>query len=90
MAPSFLMSNVKSKELMTAFGNHIRELRKKKKLSMQNLAADAGIEYKQPANVELGKINTTISTAYALAKALDTTLDKLFSFEIKVSSKPKK
>ena len=81
------MNNIKNKDLITAFGNHVRELRKKKKLSMEDLAADAGIEYKQLANVELGLINTTISTVYAISKALEIPMNKLFEFEIKKSSK---
>ena len=81
------MSNVKNKDLIKAFGNRVRDLRKKKKLSMEALAGDAGIEYKQLANVELGKINTTISTAQAIAGALDVSLEKLFAFEFPLKRK---
>ena len=77
------MNNIKNKELMLALGRRVRYLRKRKKLTMEELAADAGIEYKQLANVELGKVNTTISTAHAIAKALEISLGKLFDFELK-------
>jgi transcriptional regulator with XRE-family HTH domain len=84
------MNNIKNKELIIAFGNRVRDLRKKKKLSMEALAADAGIEYKQLANVELGKINTTISTAQAIAGALEIPLNKLFDFDISQNKAIKK
>ena len=50
---------------------------------MRYLADLADVNYTQISKIETGKINTTISTAYALAKALDITLEQLFKFEIK-------
>ena len=76
------MINLKNKKLITAFGKRVRELREKKELSMRHLADLADIEYSQLAKIETGKINTTISTAFAISKALEVPLDKLFKFEI--------
>jgi len=81
------MNNIRNKELIIAFGGRVRELRKKKGLSMEDLATDAKIEYKQIANVELGKVNTTISTANAIADALEIPLNKLFNFKVPVKKK---
>ena len=50
---------------------------------MRHLADLADIDYTQIAKIETGKINTTISTVYAISKALDITLNELFLFDIK-------
>jgi len=75
--------NLKNKKLILSFGKHIRKLREERDYSMRYLADLADINYTQISKIETGKINTTISTAYALAKALDITLEQLFKFEIK-------
>ena len=77
------MINLKNKKLITAFGKHLRKLRQERKLSMRHLADLADIDYTQIAKIETGKINTTISTVYAISKALDITLNELFLFDIK-------
>ena len=76
------MINLKSKKLITAFGKRVRKLRLEKGISMRYLADLADVDYTQISKIETGKINTTISTAYAISKALDISLDKLFQFEI--------
>lgn len=84
------MQNVKNDDLLKAFGKHLRSLRKKKGISMKHLADLANLEYSQIARIERGIINTTISSAYALANALEIPLNKLFEFEIETSKKKKK
>lgn len=76
------MINIKNKKLITAFGKRVRRLRQEKGLSMRYLADLADIDYTQIAKIETGKINTTISSAYAISKALDIPFDKLFQLEI--------
>ena len=75
--------NLKNKKLILSFGKHLRKLREERDYSMRYLADLADVNYTQISKIETGKINTTISTAYALAKALDITLEQLFKFEIK-------
>lgn len=77
-----LVINLKNKKLIVGFGKHVRKLRQEKGLSMRYLADLADVDYTQIAKIETGKINTTISSAYAISKALDIPLDKLFQFEI--------
>lgn len=72
---------------MTAFGEHLRQLRKEKGLTMKELAFDTDIEYSQISRIERGVINTTISSAYSIAFALKVPVAKLFEFDIKVSKK---
>jgi len=63
-----------------AFGNNLRSLRLKKGLTMTELANLCDIEYRQVSDIELGKINTTISTVYLLAEALEVSPKDLFDF----------
>lgn len=53
-----------------SFGKHLRTLRKMKGLTMTELANICDIEYRQIADIELGKINTTLSTLKIIATAL--------------------
>jgi transcriptional regulator with XRE-family HTH domain len=50
---------------------------------MMELAFEADIEYSQIAKIERGVINTTISTAHALAIALNIHPKLLFDFTVK-------
>jgi len=47
---------------------------------MEKLAQTAGLEYSQISDIELGKINTTISTVNLLAKTLGVATKDLFDF----------
>ena len=47
---------------------------------MLELAFEAEVEYSQIAKIERGKTNPTISTVYALAKALNLKITDLFKF----------
>jgi len=49
-------------------------------MTMEKLAQTAGLEYSQISDIELGKINTTISTIYVLAKTLGMPPKDLFDF----------
>ena len=64
-----------------AFGKNLRKIRLSKGISMQNLAYTINVEYSQISRIELGKINTSISTVFEIAKALDVPIHKFFMFE---------
>jgi hypothetical protein len=49
---------------------------------MEKLAQLAGLDYSQMFDIELRKINTTISTTYILAKALEIHPKELFDFKV--------
>jgi DNA-binding XRE family transcriptional regulator len=72
---------IRNQEYVDAFGRHVRALRMERKLSQDDLAAIAGIEKKSLARIENGEVNTTISTAYALATALGIGHKEIFNFE---------
>lgn len=47
---------------------------------MERLAQLAEVEYSQISDIELGRINTTISTTHHIASALEVPLKDLFDF----------
>ncbi len=82
------MINVKDIAFSILFGKNLRKIRKRKKLSQESLAYDANILISQVGRIERGEINTTISTVYALSKALELEHPKeLFDFKIKIIHK---
>ncbi|WP_295676725.1 helix-turn-helix transcriptional regulator [uncultured Mucilaginibacter sp.] len=75
------MNNVRNDEIIKAFGNKVRFLRKEKKYTMEKLAELAGIDYRQLSYIEHGRFNVTISTIAALADALQLTLSELLQLD---------
>lgn len=67
---------------MKAFGMRLREIRKSKKLSQQQLAYFADLELSQISRIERGIINTSISQVFQIARALNVHVKILFDFEI--------
>lgn len=78
------MNNIRNEEFLKAFGSNLRKLRKEKGLSMERLAQIAGIEYSQVSDIEHGKINTTLSSVFVLAKALEIRPSILLEFDYPV------
>ena len=70
-----------------SFGDQLRKLRSKKGISMRTLALQADMEYSQLSKIERGVINTTISTVYALSKALDIPVKEFFDFDMTPKNK---
>ena len=65
--------------LYEKLGKRIRELRRKKGLSQEELAAEAGLHRAYMWEVEKGR-NISVKTAYKIARALGINLRDLFSF----------
>ncbi len=59
--------------------NNIRELRKNKKLSQQELANLCDVTRQTINAIENDKYDPTLQLAFNLAKVLDTTVDNLFN-----------
>lgn len=70
--------NPKSEKVIKQFGVNVRKHRTSKGITMEQLATDCGILRAAISNIENAKVNTSISTAYILAKALDVSIDVLF------------
>ena len=73
--------NVKDKQYLKAFGQHLRELRKSKGISQEALEFESGLSKNQVGNIERGEVNTTISAVRLLAKALGVSPQDLFDFK---------
>ena len=76
----YYVIKVKNKKLMKAFGKNLKMLRNEAKLSQEDLANDCDISISQIGRIERGEINTTISTLFVLANALDIEIKDLFDF----------
>lgn len=77
------VNNIRNDAFLKAFGKHLRQIRTEKRLTMEDLAFDAGIEYRQHGRIERGEVNTTISTVLALSTALEIDVSTMFQFRYK-------
>jgi transcriptional regulator with XRE-family HTH domain len=71
-----MMSDIKSQ-----LGQRVRELRKSKGLSQEQLAHLSGLSRQYIADVERGARNIAIVNVEKIAKALEIPLSKLFDFK---------
>ncbi|MEQ1624524.1 MAG: helix-turn-helix transcriptional regulator [Sediminibacterium sp.] len=60
----------KDKRRLEQFGKHLSKIRKKKGLSMRELAARCDIDYAKISKLENNKANVTITTLIELAEGL--------------------
>ena len=67
---------------LTALGQKMREARKEKDLTQQELADLSHVSVKQIANIEKGKMNPSYLILRALAKVLHISLDTLINPDI--------
>lgn len=72
------MQNIRNQELLNKFGANLRKFRELRGKTQEELAEDAGISQVQVARIEMGKVNTTISTAHLLMTALQIEPNQLF------------
>lgn len=66
-------------QFLKELGQNLRVLRNAKGLSMEQLAGDANIEFRQLGRIERGETNATILTLRKLADTLGVNLDQFFS-----------
>ena len=67
---------------LTALGQKMREARKNKELTQQELSDLSHVSVKQIANIEKGKMNPSYLILRALAKVLHISLDTLINPDI--------
>jgi transcriptional regulator with XRE-family HTH domain len=75
------VTKIRDNSFLKRFGENLRRLRESKGLSQEELYFRANLSKNQVGNIERGEVNTTISTAYALAQALEIKVSELFLFE---------
>lgn len=83
---NFLVDNWKmlktaDKKFLKRFGEHIKELRKQRQLSLRQLSWACNIDHSKIAKIEKGEINLTFTTLIELARGLETHPMKLMDFE---------
>jgi len=64
------------------FGKNLRRIRKYKGFTMETIANEAEIEYRQLGRIERGEVNTTIISLLRIAEILKVDMKTLFDFEI--------
>ena len=67
---------------LTALGQIMREARKKKDLTQQELSDLSHVSVKQIANIEKGQMNPSYLILRALAKVLNISLDSLINPDV--------
>ena len=75
------VTKTRNDRYLKAFGENVRKLRQSRNLSQEELYDLAGLSKNQIGNIERGEVNTTISTAFAIASALNIPISELFQFE---------
>ena len=75
------MKYSRDNKIIKVFGEKVRQVRLEKGISQEPLALESGLEYSQINRIELGKINTSISHLFIIAKALQVHPMKLLAFE---------
>lgn len=66
------------KNINKKIGGKIRELRKERKLSIEDLADKSGLHFTYISRIELGKHSPTIEAIEKIANALDVKIGLLF------------
>jgi transcriptional regulator with XRE-family HTH domain len=67
-------------KILRKLGQKIRAVRKAKNISQEDLAYDCGLEYSQINRIELGKVNTSVSHLFLIAKVLKVSPQELLEF----------
>jgi transcriptional regulator with XRE-family HTH domain len=70
--------HLNKEEVTKLVGQKIREIRLKKRLTIEQAAHNAGLEYTQLSRIELGKINTSIYQAFLISQSLDIKISDIF------------
>ena len=67
---------------LDAFATHLKGLRKQLGFTQSQLAFEAGLSLSQIARIETAKINPSLSTVFAIARALNISIETLFKFSL--------
>ncbi|MEG0384830.1 helix-turn-helix transcriptional regulator [Solibacillus cecembensis] len=61
--------------------NRIRELRKVKQITQEELSKQVGVSRQSIIAIESGKFNPSIELAYNISKVFNCTIEEVFIFE---------
>lgn len=68
---------VSGPSIQRKFGQRLREIRKQKGISQENLAADAGVSRTYVSDIERGERNVSLTTIERFAMALEISMAEL-------------
>lgn len=69
------------REILLKFGNRVRELRKEKNLSQEDLSYKADLHRTYIGMIERAEKNITLANIEKIANALGTSIDNLLKFD---------
>ena len=69
-------------EGLKLLGLRIREVRKQKNMSQEDLADISGLALSQVGRMERGDINSTMSSVFSICRALDIEVAEVFDFKL--------
>jgi transcriptional regulator with XRE-family HTH domain len=67
---------------LTAFAKQLKLVRLKMNVTQEQLSYKSGLTLSTIARIETSRINPTLSTVFAIVRALDIDLKELFDFEL--------
>lgn len=65
-----------------AFAKRFKEVRKEAGYTQTQLAFESGISLSQIARIETGRINPTVSTVFAVARAMEISPEEFFRIKL--------
>jgi transcriptional regulator with XRE-family HTH domain len=74
------MSHLRDEDYIKSFGENLRAVRKRKNLSMSEIAKKTRVELNSLYRIEKGKVDISISTLKAIADALEIPPAQLLKF----------
>lgn len=69
-----------SKNVRKAFGRQLRQIRKLRQLTQEELGEGAGISYKYVGEIERGEVNPSLDILIRLAQVLEVSPEELLVF----------
>lgn len=75
------MKSTPYNKYLKQLGNNLRRIRKEKGLTMEILANEAEIEYRQIGRIERGEVNTSIISLLRIAEILKVDIKVFFEFD---------
>lgn len=72
------MHKIRNQKFLNRLAKNLKKARKKKNMSQEELAYKSEIALSQIARIETAKLNTSISTVFAILQALDADPNELF------------
>lgn len=74
------MAYYRDDKFIKKFGQRLKEIRKEKGMSQEQLALETGFELSQIGRIERGEVNTSISHLAEIANALGVKPEELVRF----------